>query len=412
MKTARVILCSLFSLLFSSNIMAQSRAITIPGERYVAPIGLPRPMPSKFTVLQGASFKVTGPDSAWADLSNMSPHAFVDTVWNLSNRPETIYFRRTQLIPAAMTSSVCWGATCYPSTVDSTIYSIPVGGTALLSLDLTGLLNDVPDSGQVWLRVGTLGTPSDTVQLYFYGNYLPPDPPIIFQWSNPLVLEQTYQGPGIDSLSNQLENHVTFGVNYTLTYQDSLPAGWTITKFSDTRQPFNPLNYQDTSTTGNTLVTNFSGFADTTYQQLLTFWLNAPVVTKEDSAVIFLGVHPQTSNPADSANYRFVMHVLPLAGVNSSQEARAGVAVTNAWPNPLVGTETLHLEIQTDATGNARAVIYDLNGSEKGVLDLGSLHAGTNEIQASAPNLASGEYIIRVVQDGSSSEVVRINYVK
>ncbi len=421
MKITRVIFCTVVSMLVAQSALAQSSAtataragvVITSAERFVAPVGLPRPLPGAPTVLHGQNFKVTGPDSAWRDVSDISSiHPVVDTVWNLTNDSQSIYFSRSQHLGSSLSSSVCWGGLCYPKKDSVEVWTIPPLGSALLTLDLSATLNDVPDSGAVWLRVGVVGSPADTVQLYYTASYTPPDPPLVFLWSQPTQFEETFNGPGVDTLSNMLENYAARGIDYVLSYQALLPAGWSITKFDDTRQPYNPSNYQDTFTTGNTLVTNFSALPDTTYQQRLTFTLNVPTVTTEDSAVIYLSVHPQTSNPADSANYRFVMYVMPPASVATAPEERAGIAVTNAWPNPLVGNGTLHLEIQTDAGGASHATIYDLTGSEKGTLDLGSLHPGTNEIQVSAPNLPSGDYILRVTQGGLSSEVVRFNYVK
>ncbi len=168
------------------------------------------------------------------------------------------------------------------------------------------------------------------------------------------------------------------------------------------------------------MVTNFAGeylydsAGNTSYQQKLAFKLTTlPTITREDSAVIYLSVHPETANPADSANYRFVMDVMPSAGVGTNvPDDRAGIAVTNAWPNPLVSEGILHLEILTDASGPAKAVVYDVTGTQKASIDLGTLAVGTNALQVAAPTLASGEYMFRIEQDGSASEVVKINLVK
>ncbi|HET6400652.1 MAG TPA: hypothetical protein VFH95_04555, partial [Candidatus Kapabacteria bacterium] len=245
------------------------------------------------------------------------------------------------------------------------------------------------------------------------------DTPIVFEWGGNFTLDQTYQGSGPDTvtMTNYLENHAGRGIDYSLSIQDSLPSGWSLT-FCDEQNPNSSFNTEDTcmmlgAPFGLTnLTTNFSAFGDTTYQQPITFTLDVPPITSEGSAVIFLSVHPHTSNPLDSANYRFVMHVQPQSSVTGTPEDRAGLAVTNAWPNPLVGSGALHLEILTDAAGPATALIYDVTGAQKGRLELGTLHSGSNELQVNAPNLPSGEYIIRVDQGASASEAVRINYVK
>jgi len=380
-------------------------------ERYVAPKGLPRPMPQKVMHSEGLDFTIAPLDTNWQDVSDGAQHAFLVNVHNSSLDTLPIYFYRSQRLPGGWTSSVCWGTSCYSYLDDSEVATIQPNATALLTLDLTPALDDAQDSGTVWLRVGVAGgASSDMVLLPFYANYFPSDPPIVFQWSD-TILERTYQGQGTWNFSKFLTNRAGRAIDYSLSLQDSLPAGWTL-KFCDRRDPSDAT---DTCATGNILVTNFSNETDggTTYQQHLKFTLDAPVVTTQDSAVIYLSVHPQTSNPADAAIYRFVMIVQPLSGVASAAPSdRAGLAVTNAWPNPLVGSGALHLEILTDEAGAATAVIYDVTGTQKGTLDLGMLHEGTNEVMASAHSLPSGEYIIRVNQGGSTSEAIRINYVK
>jgi hypothetical protein len=98
--------------------------------------------------------------------------------------------------------------------------------------------------------------------------------------------------------------------------------------------------------------------------------------------------------------------------VATAQSAHAGMVITNAWPNPLHPASAFHLEILTDKEGAVTAGIYDLEGTQKGMLDLGTLNAGTNELQPAMPDLPSGEYLIRIQQGNDAPEIVRINYVK
>lgn len=421
MKIARVFVLLIASLSFASSVLAQMRTpeprVTSVMERYVYPVGIPRPTPHTTTMhAAGLDFTVAR-DTDWQDLSDGLQHTFFFSVRNLTSSPLPINIIRTQLLSTGWASSICDPNLCHAASDGSIPWTLQPNASANFSLNLIPMLDDEPDSGTVWLRIAG-GTASDTMSLPFYGTYLPSDTPIVFQWGGIPSFAQTFQGSGTWPLKDFLENHAARGIDYLLTIQDSLPTGWHLT-FDDQENP--------NSTTGNTgdtiinllapvgtasLVTNFSGYGDSTYQQRLTFTLNAPTVTKEDSAVIYLSIHPQTSNPADSANKRFVMVVQPQSSVAGAPDDRVGLAVTNAWPNPLVGGGVLHLEVLTDQAGQATALIYDVTGTQKGTLDLGMLHEGTNELQAAAPSLPSGEYIIRVNQGSSASEVVRINYVK
>jgi len=416
MKIARILFFLFAGLLLASNLLAQSQSaeprIANAGELYVWPMGLPRPLPHTTMHTAGLDFSITR-DTNWQNVSDGVEHAFVVNVHNSSPDTLAIYFSRNQQLPAGWKSSVCWGPTCYSDADDSELATVPPDSIAVLSLDLTPALSDAPDSSVVWLRLGVIGSAtSDTMLLPFYASYVPPNPPLVFQWPVTTVNSRSYEGPGVWSLSNFLENHAGKPLSYSLSIQDSVPAGWSLT-FCDRQNPSTGFgDYEDVCASGDSLIANFSKAFDSTYRQRIKFTLNAPTVTKEDSAVIHLSVHPLTSNPADSGNYRFVMIVRPQSNVAGELDDRAGLAVTNAWPNPLHSSGSLHLEILTDRAGQANGVIYDLTGAQKGTLDLGMLQEGTNELQLSIPPLSSGEYIIRVNQGSSASEVVRINYVK
>lgn len=421
MKSARILAFLLACQPFASIAFGQSSATATAGagaqvmERYVYPRGLPRPVP-KGMHTASLGFTVTLLDTNWMDVSDFPQnptHTFFTLVRNATTSPLPILVTRTQQLPAGWSTSICDPRTCHAAPDSSVPWTIGLDSSASFSLNLTPAIDDLPDSCTVWLRV--IGA-SDTVLLPFYGTYQPANPPIVFEWGGNFTLDQTYQGSGPDTvtMTNYLENHAGRGIDYSLSMQDSLPSGWSLT-FCDERNPNSTTGNMDstcTSTSGSTLTSNFSALYDTSYQQPITFTLDVPPITSEGSAVIFLSVHPHTSNPLDSANYRFVMHVQPQSSVTGAPEDRAGLAVTNAWPNPLVGSGALHLEILTDAAGPATALIYDVTGAQKGRLELGTLHSGSNELQVNAPNLPSGEYIIRVDQGASASEAVRINYVK
>ncbi len=95
-----------------------------------------------------------------------------------------------------------------------------------------------------------------------------------------------------------------------------------------------------------------------------------------------------------------------------SSSPHAGLVVTNAWPNPVHPASTLHLELLTDKDGPVTTGIYDVAGTQKATLELGQVSVGLNELQASVPDLASGEYLIRIQQGTDNPVIVKINYIK
>jgi hypothetical protein len=353
-------------------------------------------------------FTVSGSDSNRVQLSSDTTFTFECNVTNLSQDFDTIYFDRSQFLPTAWTTSVCWGATCYPSDDNMENYIIPPNGTAGLSLDVTPCLNNVPDSTIVWMTVGVLGSQADTVMIPFYITYQPPNPPLVFQWSGISSpgpsFDTMFTGVGVHTLTNLLQNGFGLGAGYNFTIHDSLPAGWTLTTCIQ--------GTQTTCTSGSTLKSVFDEFGGSNYLQAVKFDLNAPELTSTDSAIIYFGVHPEISAPADSATYRFSMVVTPSSGVAPQPGDLAGMSIANAWPNPLHPASTLHLDVLADQDGPVTAGIYGVDGILRGTLAFGPLSIGSNDLQATMPDLPSGNYIIRLQQGNNSHGVMQINYIK
>jgi hypothetical protein len=469
-------------------------------------------------------FYIVRLDSAWADVSNGNEYTYSCEVYNTTSNPLTIYFLRSQQLPFAWVTSVCWGTTCYADSVTSKSYTIPPNGSAGLQLNVTPVLTDYSDTSKVWLRVGVVDSGADTVQLPFYSSFHPGNPPIIFQWYGTPVFQYAFNGSGIHTLSNVLENRSGDTTNYHFSLQDSLPSGWSAQYCVSSNCTYGSAD--------SSVFEPFEGTENLGYQQRVKFNLIEPVLTKKDSAVFYLSIHPSTGNPADSANYRFAAvvntHLLdpvtnlpvtggsfdtitaefknqltiadgyhfslrtmlptgwslesycvgdscssgsdvispfeassgtkgnqnvvftlktqasaqpdtgilylssypvdnpgdlridtlyaitnPLSGVSTNSDVTtAGLAVTNAWPNPVYGSGKLTLDILTDRAGACLARMYDIAGIEQAAVDLGTLRVGENEVQIANPNLHSGEYIIRIEQGDEASEVIRINYIK
>ncbi len=266
MKTTRTLLSCFASLLVAASSQAQLPAAIVPAnlilpqlqERYVSPLGLPRPVPQSVpravTMPEGTLFTVGETDTNWqaitaGSLDSGVVHSFTVTVHNTSSNPQSIYFRRYEQLPVGWSSSVCWGVNCYTAGDDSEAFLIAADSSAQLILNFTPAIYDAPDSGSVWLRVGPVGTSTDTVQLPFSGTFVPGNPPIIFTWSGTPTFRRTYVGPASGgsqwTLQNLLQNQSGRSVNYALSIVDSLPTGWSLA-FHDTRQPSSPNNLMDT----------------------------------------------------------------------------------------------------------------------------------------------------------------------
>ena len=213
---------------------------------------------------------------------------------------------------------------------------------------------------------------------------------------------QTFTGAGVHADTCSFTNYSTAAAVYHFSMETKMPAGWSAA-----------LSVGDTSTNGTDLRASFGADASATAQQGVVVKFTTLPVTAKDSATALVHFYKE-SNPADSGTLVFTDYVLPGAGVSPTvvHESRAGLAVTNVWPNPVMGASTLNLEVLSDEQGEAVARIYDIAGNETANLRLGTLTRGSNHITLNQLGMTSGEYVIVIEQAGVLSDPIRINYVK
>ncbi len=405
MLTTRLAVFFLATVLFLADASAQLVHTSIVAHSH----GSNSVLPSSVQALSSLPFAVFQLGSDTVQVNSANQYTFDCTVRNLSSSPDTIYFSRAQALPPGWSSSVCWGTTCYPETDSSESYIIPALGKAGLSLNVFPCLNNVADSTTILLKIGSVGSTTDTMLLPFSVTFVPMDPPLVFQWSGLAspspTFDTVFSGKGQHVLANFLSNEYSLGADYFFTIQDSLPAGWSLSTCVRS-------NTGTSCADGDTLSVMFSEYTGSTYNQEIKFTVDDSQAISTDSAIIYLGVHPRISNPADSQTYRFSIVVEPDAGVTLQPDGSAGLVVTNEWPNPVHPSSILHLELLTDRAGPISAEIYDLNGTLEGTLDLGSLSVGSNDVQSTIPDIPSGEYIIRLQQGADKPQVVRVSYIK
>jgi len=353
-------------------------------------------------------FEVTV-DTLLADVSDGKQHAYLGSISNLSHDSLQIFFRRQQAVPCGWTSSVCFGSLCFPATQDSaSTWLAPVDSpfhAVGLTLDINPALSENHDTSRVYITIGAgdAMASKDTILYPFVTTFAPSDPPVIFNWASTPKDVYSFNGAGLHIFSSVLQNRACSGVPYHFSLQSQLPAGWTAVYTvgkSDTSS--GPLTYP------------FAGAGD--FQggdrQKIQFKVTAPILTKTDSATIYLSVHPETNNPADSMLYKFkAIFNAPLGGVENSED-RVGLAVLNVWPNPVHASANLNFDIMTDRDGPAIAHVYDVVGSEIYTSLVDGLSVGENHVQLGGLNLPSGDYMIVIQQGKAASEAIRINYVK
>ena len=341
-------------------------------------------------------------DTAPLNANSEDDYPFIGSLTNTSSDSLRIQFDRVQIVPRGWSSSVCFGQSCYAPSVSQASDVFAPGESRQLIVHQYPTTSDVPDTMTIYLRISTPDlNEADTTLLTLVTYYTPPDPPLIFKFSDGTNFSQSFMGSGLHLMSPTLENHSGDSVDYDLSMQTQLPLGWSVgmqvgdSSGTDIHYTFYPM-----------------GDLDGNDQHPIQFRITAPTVTQVDSAVIFLSVHPQTSNPADSANYRFVAIVRPANGVSAAGSGNSGLAVVSAWPNPLGANTKLNLDIITDRSGAGKAYIYTIEGMEAAVIDLGGLSKGSNHLQIADLNVPSGNYIIRIQQVASFCEPVHVNLLR
>jgi hypothetical protein len=362
------------------------------------------PRRSLHPTAENQAFTLTPTSSDTIDVSNGDgPFAFTADVKNLRQTATTIAFNRVQQLPCGWTSSVCFGETCFPDGTDSQAYTFDPSSTYELKVNISPVISMVPIDQKISITLSALtGNASDTAHLEIHAVYKPADSAHFFQWASGTVFSKSYTGPKTHPFVVNLANKSCQPALLHFTVQPILPAGWAW-KFC----------FKDTCTTTQNIDYLF---AETGVhgddQQKMTFWITVPdSFSRPDSAIFLLTVRDQNEQLVDSATYRFSMLVKPTAGVNDESSLRAGIVVLNAWPNPIATNSSLNIEIMTDKHGPAEAHIYDMAGLEKASFDLGDLSLGSNRLAISGLRLASGEYIMRLEQDGALSGPVRLNII-
>lgn len=337
------------------------------------------------------------------------PYDYIATLQNTAKQPLQMQFKRLQSLPCGWQSSICFGSFCYSSEKDSDVYTV-TEDSILLIIHVYSNVGAAPVAPVVYLTLAALdGNPDDTMQIAVRTNYTPSAEPHFFEWQN-AVFRRSFVGPKKHVLTANLANRSCSPAKFHFTVQPSLPASWTWKYCVN-----DPVAISDSCTTASTFDYDFSPINDGSSEDVhkISFTVVVPDSFKTaDSAVFLVNVRQQIGTTLDSSDYRFSLIVAPAASVvNEGASMRAGIVVLNAWPNPITTNSNLNLELMTDKHGPGEAHIYDMAGVEKASFDLGDLAMGSNHLTVSGFRLPSGEYILRLEQDGAMSGPVRLNII-
>ncbi len=347
-------------------------------------------------------------DTNWLDVSvdNPAGYEYTGTITNIDTKADSIKFLRTQYLPCGWTSSICFGTNCYSPLTDSATYYFPPNVPTSLIIHLFPSFSSVPLAPVMHFKFTSVNGPvADTMLVVLTSSYTPSDPHT-YRWQN-TVFDRTFTGPNKHSVQGGLVNLTCAADTLDIRAHAVLPTGWT-GKFcvnGDVCAIDSTIRYAFAET-GNDTAADYRSVS-------LSVTVPSPLVTT-DSAIFYVSVHRESGTADDTGNYRFSIVVNPVQNSVASGEsdARAGVMVINAWPNPLLARAKLNLDIMTDRDGPAQAHVYDMGGVEKATFDAGELTIGSNRIALSGLAIPSGEYIVRIQQDGASSGPVRINFLR
>jgi hypothetical protein len=342
-------------------------------------------------------FKLDDSKVRWSVIGGGQPHLFTPNFQNLSGDPVMYHFlMQPERMPAGWNTVFCVVDNC-PGGTDESHQFDPVYGdnySEKVTIKLTSPALTEKDSAIFYFSVHPqTQNPADSAIYRFVA--------ILNDYSFSHPAKSAFAGPGEHRDSDSFHNYSGQAATWHYSLKSVKPTGWT-SRFC----------VGDSCSNGQEVRNSFSADGTPASDQPVNFYVNSLAVSQRDSAVLYLHVSKE-SNPSDSATYRVVEYVDPQDAIAEPTPQRSGIiAVTNAWPNPVVGFSRLNLEIVTDNPGHAVAVVYDMAGVEKAVLDLGELSGGINRIQLGSFGVPSGDYIIRVNQGEVSSQPVLVNCLK
>jgi hypothetical protein len=306
------------------------------------------------------------------------------TMTNTSDDTVVISFARKQWLPKGWGTSVCFGSSCYASQVDTASEAFFPHESRELILHVNPRMLDRYDSGLVFVRIrAETGNIADTVSFLIHAIFAPGEPPIIFQKikSDSGVV---YMGDGPFVYSATFQNRSADSAKFAYHLSAQMPEGWTASLCirdscgsSDIRYPMAPL---------------LSQAVRIRLQNTGTPW------NRSDSAVFYLTVKPQTANPADSLQYRFVARLEPKSGVAESSTFSNTLMLGQVFPNPASGD--VDFAVQTGVAAACSLVLYDPAGHVIVQLPLGHVETGMSNREISLRNVEPGTYFARI-SDGS-----------
>jgi hypothetical protein len=281
-------------------------------------------------------------DSLQSNVNDGKQHAYLGTITNRTDDTLQVFFRRQQDVPCGWTSSVCFGSLCFPATQDNAVTLLAPGQSLALTLDINPALSEHPDTSHVYITLGAgdMAASSDTMLYHFVTTFEPSNPPIIFGWASLPKDVYSFNGGGLHLFSAILQHRACSTLPYHFSMQAQLPAGWTASY---------TVGKSETST--GALTYSFAGAGDLqgADRQKIQFKVTAPTLAKTDSAVIYLSVHPETSNPADSMLYKFTavfvgyQVVPPPLYVDTGKTEHTVAAIINSF-----ATDTTQYEFLLD----------------------------------------------------------------
>jgi hypothetical protein len=351
----------------------------------------------QLTALTADSFDVSGASGAYD---------YIASIQNLKSSPLPMHFDRIQNLPCGWSSSVCFGGYCLSSDVDSGTYVFDPDTTLNLIVHIYSNPDTMIHTPTIYIVLRAEGS-SDSVLIPLHTAYTPPAGVHRYNWMN-AVFSKTFTGAKKHSVTAQFSNKQCNPTSYRFTIDPVVPSSWTWTYCIAGTE-----TVPDTCLSDHTIDYQFAGVGNTNGEDIhkFTFSVTPPANYTQDSAIFNVHVQSLTS-PGDTGSYRFaIIQSAPANAVSSDPSLRAGIVVLNAWPNPIKANAHLNLELMTDKHGPAEAHIYDMAGIEKASFDLGDLALGSNRLVVSDLRLPSGEYILRLEQDGAMSGPVRLNII-
>ncbi len=284
-------------------------------------------------------------------------------------------YRVTNDIPANWTTSICFGATCYPPYVDNASETVDPGDS--LFFDITFNSDMQAGEGSALLRfVDAIS--SDQIEQVFTAITVTPEP--VFSVSVTDTAADTLAGQSHEFSGYVYNNSDKAQTFFMVREQNNIPAGWSTTLCFGSCP-------QATVDTVSSLIMNGDSL-----EYIVTFYSDE---TPADGDVL---IQFYAAGEGDTVRQAFSLHTSSTAIGDTPGNTVGSFELLGNYPNPF--NPTTAISYQLSYVSRVELTVYDISGKVVRNLVSERQEAGTHYILFKASHLSSGTYLYQLKANG------------